>query len=252
MHEPGRGHPVHGLHVAVVADVGERVRQVLQVVEEQVREHRVLRAVQHRDGVVGRRSLAVGGEPVADDVGRHALGQVLPRRGHVARPGVMDPDLPGRHVGVVVVVDVHVGELGELEQRLPGHGDLSGISGVEVVDAVLHQRQAGRLPVVVQDRDLARVLGLPGERVSVRPRCRIVGDVILTPGDSRRVDRVRHRVLPALVVEGVGVLAPVLPDVRDVAVVQRLDHLLGDALADHVVGDAHEHVEVDLAAAELG
>ena len=125
------------------------------------------------------------------------------------------------------------------------------VGGVEVEDAVLHQAQADRLPVVVQDGDPALVLGLPGHRPRVAHRVRVLVHQVLAPGDPGRVDRVRHRVLPALVVEGVGEVGPGLGDVRDIGVVERLDQLGLDELAEHVDGGADQHV-VTQAAAQLG
>src|SRR6202011_3476825 len=102
-----------------------------------------------------------GGEQLADVLDRHALGHVVAGRGHVAGPGVVDPGARVRHLGVVVVVDPDVDQAGEIFQGLAGGGDLAAVGGVEVVDAALHQAEADALPVVVQDRDPALVLGLP-------------------------------------------------------------------------------------------
>ena len=197
------------------------------------------------------RSLAVGGEPVADVADRDALGHVGRGRRHVAGPGVVDPGVPVGDFGVVVVVDPDVDQAGEFLERLARRVDLPVVGGVEVEDAVLHQAQADRLPVVVQDGDPALVLGLPGHRPRVAHRVRVLVHQVLAPGDPGRVDRVRHRVLPALVVEGVGEVGPGLGDVRDIGVVERLDQLGLDELAEHVDGGADQQV-VTQAAAQLG
>ena len=85
--------------------------------------------------------------------------------------------------------------------------------------------------------------GCHGMAQGLRHRVRVLGHLVLPPGDARGVDRVRHRVLPPPVVERVGEVRPGLGDVRDVAVVERLDQLGLDQLAEHVHGRAHEHVE---------
>ena len=130
-------------------------------------------------------------------------------------------------------------------------GDLPVVGGVQVEDAVLHQPQADALAVVVEDRHPALVLGLPRHGPRVGHRVRVLVHQVLTPGDARGVDRVRHRVLPVLVIEGVGVVRPGLADVRDVGVVQRLDQLALDELAEDVHGGADEDV-VGQPAAQLG
>ena len=163
----------------------------------------------------------------------------------------MDPDLAARDLGVVVVVDVHVGQVGQVLEGLPGRRDLVRVRGVEIEVAVLHQPEADRLPRVVEYRDPVLVLGLPGHRPRIRHRVRVLVDVVLTPGDAGRVDRVGHRVLPLAVVEGVGEVRPRLRDVRDVAVVERLDQLPVHQLR-HDVDGREEHVEVELPAAQFG
>ena len=75
--------------------------------------------------------------------------------------------------------------------------------------------------------------------------------MVLTPGDAGRVDRVGHGVLPLAVVERVGEVRPGLRDVRDVAVVERLDQLPVHQLR-HDVDGREEDVEVELPAAQLG
>ena len=214
-------------------------------------QHRIGRRLQHRVGVVGHRAAAVGGEPVADRLDRHALGHVVRGGGHVTGPGRVNPGLAVRDLGVVVVVDVHVGQAGQVLQGPPGLGDLAPVGGVEVEDAVLHQPQADALAVVVEDGHLALVLGLPRHGPRVPHRVRVLVHEVLTPGNAGGVDRVRDGVLPAAVVERVGEVRPGLVHVRDVAVVQRLDQLGLDQLAQHVHGHAHEHVERQ-AAAQLG
>ena len=154
-------------------------------------EHRVGGRAEHRVGVVGHRAPAVGGEPVADRLHRDALGHVVLRRRHVAGPGVVDPDLPGRDLGVVVVVDVHVDQVGQLLQGLPGQGDLGRVGGVQVEDPVLHQPEADALPVVIQDRHLALVLGLPGHGPRVAHRVRVLVHQVFAPRHPGGVDRVR-------------------------------------------------------------
>ncbi len=229
----------------------ERDRQVQQVVQEQVGEHRVARPLQHDHRVVVHRTAPVGGEPVADHVDVDALGHVGGRGGHVTGPGAGDPGLAGRDVGVVGLRDPQVHQRAEVLQGLPRQGDLLVVRGVQVEDAVLHQAQADALAVVVEDRDPAPVLGLPRHRPRVLHRVRVLVHQVLTPGDPGRVDRVRDRVLPALVVEGIGVIRPGLADVRDVGVVQRLGELALDDLAEHVGRGPDEHVEGQ-AAAQLG
>ena len=214
-------------------------------------EHRVGRRAEHDVGVVGDRPPPVGGEPVADHVDVHALGHVGRRGRHVAGPGVVDPGVAGGDLGVVVVVDADVDQAGELLQGVAREVDLAVVGGVEVEDAVLHQAEADALPVVVQDGDPALVLRLPRHGPGVGHRVRVLVDQVLTPGHPGRVDRVRHRVLPVLVVERVGEVGPGLGDVRDVGVVQRLGQLALDQLAEHVDGGAHQHVELQ-AATQLG
>ena len=215
-----------------------------------MREHRVLPAGQHRHGVVPHGSLAVGREPVADHFHRGALGHVRGRRGHITRPCMVDPDLPARHVGVIVVVVVDVDEPVESKQ-LPGRRlYLRRVARVEVVVSHFHESQRQRLAVVVEDRHLALVLGLPRHGPRVGHRVRVLVHVVLPPRDAGRVDRVRHRVAPLLVVEGVLELAPRLGDVRNVAVVEGTEQVGLHQLADHV-DRRHEHVEIDLAAADL-
>ena len=211
-------------------------------------EHRVGRRAEHDVGVVGDRPPAVGGEPVADHVDVHALGHVGRRGGHVAGPGVMDPGVAGGDFGVVVVVDADVDQAGQVLEGLAGQVDLAVVGGIEVEDAVLHQAEADPLPVVVQDGDPALVLRLPRHGPGIGHRVRVLVYQVLTPGDPGRVDRVRHRVLPALIVERVGEVGPGLGDVRDIGVVQRLDQLALDQLAEHVDGGAHQHVEGQTAA----
>ena len=214
-------------------------------------EHRAGGRLQHHHRVVVDRAAAVGRHPVADHVDVDALRHVGRGGGHVARPGVGDPGLAAGHVGVVVVVDDQVDQAGQVLEGLPGQRDLLVVGGVEVEDAVLHQPQADALAVVVEDRDPAPVLGLPRHRPRVRHRVGVLVHQVLTPADPGRVDRVRDRVLPVLVVEGVGVVGPGLGDVRDVGVVQRLDQLALDELAHGVGGRADEDV-VGEPAAQLG
>ena len=164
----------------------------------------------------------------------------------------MDPGLAVRDLGVVVVVDVHVDEAGQLLQRPPGQGDLVPVGGVEVEDAVLHQPQADALAVVVEDGHLALVLAAA--------RASPTGSASRTGSRARGPYARRSRSCRSctalvycqpLVVERVGEIRPRLLDVRDVAVVQRLDQLGLDQLAQHVHGHAHEHVERQ-PAAQLG
>src|SRR6202007_1924863 len=120
-----RGDLVERLHVTVEADVGQHVLQVEHVVLEQVGEHRGGRVAEHGDQVVPHGTPAVGREPVSDDVDRGSLGHVGRRRCDVTGPGVVDPDLAAGDLGVVVVVDVHVGEVRQVLQRLRRGGDLA-------------------------------------------------------------------------------------------------------------------------------
>ena len=163
----------------------------------------------------------------------------------------MDPGLAGGDLAVVVVIDVHVDQAGQLLQRLAGQIDLAAACRVQVEEPVLHQAEADPFPVVIQDRDLALVFGLPGHRPGVLHRVRVLVHQIFAPGHARGVDRVRDGVLPVLVVERIGEVRPGLGNVRQVAVVQRLNELGLDQLAEHVHRDAHEDIEAE-PAAQLG
>ena len=164
---------------------------------------------------------------------------------------MVDVDLAARDVGVVVVVDVDIGRLRQGGQRLLGRAQRGDIRSVQVDDAILHQAEADALAVVVEDRHLALVLRLPrnGPGVGqVRGRAR---HVVVAPRDAGRVDRVRHGVLPVLVVERILELVPGQLDVRDVAVVQRPDLLCGDQRSQHVDG-RDEDVEPEIAGVQFG
>ena len=150
-----------------------------------------------------------------------------------AAAAAMSPDqawwiqiCPLGHVRVVVVVDVDVGELRQLVQRVRRQLDLLRLRRVQVEDPVLHQPEArcsrgsrrGSRPCPCTSTATASPKGSTS--------CTgLSWNVVLPPGDAGRVDRVRHRVLPLLVVPGVREVRPGLGDVRDVAVVERPDQL---------------------------
>jgi hypothetical protein len=164
---------------------------------------------------------------------------------------VVDPGLAGRDLRVVVVVDEHVDEIRQLQQLVVGGVDLVHIRGVQVEDALLHEAEADGLAVVVENGDLAAVLGVPRHRPRVRHRVGVLVDEVLPPGDAGRVDRVGNRVLPAQVVEGVEEVRPGLVDVRDVGVVERPEELALHERPEHV-DRREEDVEGELAGLDLG
>ena len=100
------------------------------------------------------------------------------------------------------------------------------VLGVDVRDAAMQQRHRERLALVVEDRDLAGVLlRVPEDVVAVLERGRRLLDLVGAPGDAGRVDRVRHRVARAHVVERALQRLPDVLQVRQVRVVDRLDQL---------------------------
>ena len=163
----------------------------------------------------------------------------------------MNPRCPGRNVRVVVVVDVQADERVQFEQRVRRCRQMVRVSRIQIEEAVLQQAQADALASIVEQRHLAAILALPRERPRVGHSLRAVLDEVLPPGDPRGVDRVRHRVPPALVVEGVGELRPGLVDVWEVAVVERLDQTGLHQGPDQVDG-GEEHIEVEVAAGQFG
>jgi hypothetical protein len=172
------------------------------VVQEQVAQHRVLARAQQHQQVAVDRALAVGREPVAHDVGALALGHVVLGVDHVARPGLGDPGLGLGQVDVVVGVDPRPHRLGQGDQLVVGQVEVVLVGGVEVGDAVLEQGHADGLAVVVEDADLAAVLLVPEGVIGVGQLGDVVLDLVGPPGDAGGVDRVGHRVVPALVVPG--------------------------------------------------
>src|SRR5689334_8572614 len=68
--------------------------------------------------------------------------------------------------------------------------------------------------------------------------------MVLAPGDAGREYRIGNGVLPVAVVVGVGVGGPGLADVRDIAVVKRLDESPADQRADQVGWRADKDIEL--------
>jgi hypothetical protein len=242
--------------VADVADevlVGDLV--VEHVVEEAVRDHRLRRARRHRHDVVEDRP-ALRLVPVREHVGLGALGQVGDDPAdHVARPALVQEDAPGGHGLVVGDRDLDADFAVELLEVGAGALEQLGVLGVEVGDAAAHERHAGRLARVVEDRHLAAVLlGLRApERV---PRlvelARVEVEQVVAPGDPGRVGDVRDGVARADVVERAVQLGPdVLLEVGDQLVVERLQQPPAHQ-ARELIGGREDDVELQAPGAELG
>ena len=253
-HELGRDQVVGRglLHRGLVADVLEvllRVRRIEQEVDQRVGEDRPLGPGRDHEEVVGHRG--AGRLPVAEHVGVGALGQVLERGDHVARPGLVD--VRGALGDLLVGEDVEAG-VGGLDERL--HVGLGGIddlrvAGVGVGDAAVVHAERQRLALVVDDADEALVRRVPQQLPAVvAGEGRVVDDVAAV-GDTGRVDGVGHRVLGAdVVVRALQALQHV-GEVGQVLLVERLDQLAGDVAGQPERGRADHEVDLERVVAQV-
>ena len=167
--------------------VGDAV--VEDVVQPQVREHRLLRGRADRPAVVLDRHVAVGRLPVAHDARGRALGQVVEvGREQVARPGLVEPRGPLGDGLILGVADLDVADAVELLQV--GHRLVHELRvlGVDVGDPLAKERHRDRLAVLGEERDLAAVLlGLPEDVPRLRHAGDVLGDVVVAPEDAGRV-----------------------------------------------------------------
>ena len=237
----------------LVTDRGEVLHRhigVEHVVDEQVREHRVLAAFERHEHVVVDHALAVRREPVPKDLRAGALGQIVLRVDDVARPHLRNAELPGGKVVVGRDGDLRRGGLHHRAQLLADHLQVGLRRRVDVRNALAQKHHGHRGVEVVQHGDLALVRRIPEHVVRILHRADIGGHLIGPPAYSGGVDGVRHGVLPALVVPGVGEARPHVLDVWNVGVVQWPDQPAIHQTADlGVVGVVD--VEVD-SAAEFG
>ena len=112
-----------------------------------------------------------------------------------------------------------------------------------------HHRHRG-VPVV-DHRGLVLVLRIPQRVIGIRQCGDVLGHLVVTPADAGGVDGVGHGEPPLLVVPRVGEDGPDIADVRDVAVIERLQQTTVDEPADLVVAREVD-VVIDIAAADLG
>ena len=218
-----------------------------------MREDGVLGVGRDRVRVAADHALAVLGEPVAEVLVGRVLRDVEPAGGDVARP---------RHVEVVLVLRQqlvravdrvpHVDLVDHVEQVGLHQVDVGLFVRVDVRDAVAQQGFGHRVAVAVVDADPALVRRVPQDVVGVaHPVDLAVVDHVAPVGDARRVDDVGEAVPGLDVVVGALELRPVvLLVVGEVGVVQWLDQLGRDELAERVRG-GEEDVELQLAGPDL-
>ena len=205
-------------------------------------------------------SLLIGPRPSVGHQYRSTLAGVpfggVPGRGrHVARPCLVQPQRAVGQVLVLVGVELEVGRLDQLDQRVPRASfSATALSLFGFGDAPVEQAHRQAVVLVVEQAHLAGDLRalVPQRAPGIGELGRVeAGQVIRAPADPGGVDRVGHRVAASHVVPRAGERRPdVGRQVREVAVVERLQHL-----ADHEPLEEdrlrHEHVELHGAAGEL-
>ncbi len=245
---------LHRLERRLVADPAEVLQPVLRVereVEEQVREHRVLRGGRDRHQIVVDHAAALFGEPVAEVLGCDAVARVVLGADHVTRPCLVYVEHPLRELRVRTVDrEPRVDGVDHLDQVVLRDIDVGRVLGIDVLDAVLQQRHRDRLAVVVVETHLPRVALVPEDLVGVLHREQLVGvDGRAQEPDPRRVDRVGNGVTRLLVVEGALDVVPEVVEVPDVVPVQGLQELAGHETPE-LVDRREEHVGIDVTGAE--
>jgi hypothetical protein len=239
--------------VAHVAEVLLRHGVVQQEVQVHVSQHGVFATGHHTHAVVRHEVLAGRRVPEAQHRRVRAVGQVAGvGLDEVGAPRVGDGR--GALGDVLVTVDVHLhvhqidqfGQVGEclVDQLLVG--------GVHVEQPLAHHRHHQGLALVVEHRYLALELGGVPQRVpAVLVHLRRV-DAVGAIADAGAEVVVGHRVAGALVVPRVLQRPEHVRQVRDVGLVQRLDHTAGDEAVDGGAGHGVVHIGLHGLGRQLG